>query len=111
MVLFEAALGVGIYLLGGEATTGPRFRFLLFVVIVNFPGVMVASGLGLLRNGQWASGFDALVGWAVVFGFSLLFYSWCIWGVHSAIGGRRSKSGESKTTDRGSQQDPGGGNG
>jgi hypothetical protein len=111
LLVFEAALGAGLYLMGGDATTGPRFRFLLFVVIVNFPGVMVAARLGLLGNGQWASDSDPMVGWAVVFGFSLLFYTACIWGVQAAVGAKRSKSGGSKTTDLDSLQGPGAGKG
>jgi hypothetical protein len=72
---------------------------LLLVVIVNFAGVMIASGLGLFNNGQWASGFDPIVGWAVVFGSSVICYSACLWGIQAAVGKRRSGSGESKAAD------------
>ena len=111
LLVFEAALGAGIYLMGEDATTGPRFRFLLLVVIVNFPGVMIASGLGLLSNGQWASGFDPIVGWVVVFGSTLLFYTACIWRIHAAVGERRSGPGESTVADSENHKRPGRGKG
>jgi hypothetical protein len=50
LIAFEAVLAFGICLLGGDATTGPKFYFLLFVVVVNLPGVMLASALNALRK-------------------------------------------------------------
>ncbi|SPE55080.1 membrane hypothetical protein [Verrucomicrobia bacterium] len=111
MLVVEAVLGAGLYLMGGDATTGPRFRFLMVVLIANFPGVMLASRLGLLGHGEWVSDAHPVVGWVVIFGFSVLFYSACIWLVQAAHGGGRGESCESETTNDDSQQRPGGGNG
>ncbi len=91
LVVVEAILGAGLCLLKGDATTAPRFYFVLLVLIVNFPGFVVAAKLGLLGQGWLGSGGDPVLACAVSFGFSLLFYSGCIWGAHRALAGRRSE--------------------
>lgn len=98
LLSFEAALLFGICLLGADATTGPKIYFLLFVVVVNLPGVMLASGLKLLGD-TWGSNSNTVAAWTVTFGASLAFYSACIWRIHVALSGRRSESGESKAAD------------
>ncbi len=95
LALLEAGLGATLYLLG-DATTGPKFIFLLLVIIVNFPGYMVAAELGLLGQAL-GSGGDPVLACAVTFGFSLLFYIGCIWGVHRALAGTRSDVNPWKT--------------
>ncbi len=107
LAVLEAGLGAILYLMG-DATTGPKFIFALLVLIVNFPGFILAAKLGLLGHGWLGSGGDPVLGCAVTFGFSLLFYSGCIWGVHRALAGRRSESNPWKIG-RGDPRGPGGG--
>ncbi len=92
LVVVEAILGAGLCLLKGDATTAPRFYFLLIVLIVNFPGFAVAAKSGLLGHGWEGAGADPVVGCAVIFGVSLLFYSGCIWGILRALATRKSES-------------------
>ncbi len=92
MAILEAVLGAIMYEMGGDATTNPRFLFLLFVVVVNLPGVMVASGLGLFGHDAWGQDGHPMPGWAVVFGVSLVFYTCLIWMIHAVLDRKRNRS-------------------
>ena len=107
LVVFEAVL-VSIGYLMGDATTGPKFRFALFVLIVNLPGFIVASKLGFLGHGEWVSTGDPVLGGVVVVGVSILFYSACICYVHRALAKRRSECDPWKIL---KENDPGTGGG
>lgn len=91
LVVFEAILAVSLWLMP-DATTEPRFLFLLFVAAVNLPGVVVASGLGLFGHDAWGRDGHPMPGWAVVFGVSLLFYLGCIWMAQSRAGTKNKSS-------------------
>ncbi len=90
LVIVEVVLAAILYLMG-DATTGPKFTFLLFVLVVNFPGLVLAAKLGLLGQDGWTSTGDPVLGWAVVVGVSLLFYSGCILAIHRAFTTRRNQ--------------------
>lgn len=93
LVILEAVLCAIEYLiLGGDATTNPKLVFALILFVVNLPGVILASILGLQGQDQWGLGGDPRLGIPVIFGFSLIFYSGCIWVIQRALTGRQSES-------------------
>ncbi len=92
LVVVEALLGAGLWLLNGDVTTGPRFRFMLIALFVNFPGFILAAKLGLLGQGWEGAGANPVLGCAVIFGFSMLFYTGCVWVVQRALAVKKNES-------------------
>ncbi len=84
LAILEVVLGAILYLMG-DATTGPKFTFFLLVLVVNFPGVIVAARLSPSGQDTWMSSADPVLGWTVIVGVSLLFYGGCILGIHRAL--------------------------
>jgi hypothetical protein len=62
---------------------------LLFVIPLNFPGLALASKLGLFADGGWnPSDPHPVAGWILAYVVSMVFWAACIRVVAKAIGGQ-----------------------
>jgi hypothetical protein len=70
--------------------------FLLFVVPLNFPGLVLANKLGFFEGGGWNGPHDphAVAGWILAYAVSLVFWAACIRGIARAMGGAKDSRKE-----------------
>lgn len=66
--------------------------FILFVIPLNFPGIALASKLGLFASDGWNGPTDPhpVVGWILAYVVSMVFWLVCIRGIAKAMGGQEA---------------------
>ena len=92
-VILDAVL-LTITSLMGKAALDAKLIVILVLSLVNFPGFILAARLDLLENGMNESPHNPVLAEVVVYGFSLICYSGCIWVIQRGLTGRRSESGK-----------------